>query len=287
MAVLHTIGWFFYFFGYLIAVWPAMRRGLRALEKGDWATADALTARYVAPWASRMMNHNHVEITTVGRENLPDGPCVFVANHRSYYDIPLALTQLGAPHPLLSKLEADRIPLIRGWMRLLHCVFVDRSSPRASLAALHEAIDVVGRGYSMVIFPEGTRYKGAEGGIGEFKGGAFRIATKNHVPIVPVALSHTRALMEDNGNLMRPGRVTVRILPAIETAGLDRAGIAALPERCAELIRANLDVNLEAAGAADGNGSAENAAAKAAGADAAASAEPAAEAAPGPDAAAG
>lgn len=260
MAVLHTIGWFFYFFGYLIAVWPAMHRGLRALKKGDWAAADALTARYVAPWASRMMARNHVEITTIGRENLPDGPCVFVANHRSYYDIPLALTQLGGPHPLLSKLEADRIPLIRGWMRLLHCVFVDRADTRASLAALHEAIEVVARGYSMVVFPEGTRYKGPEGGIGEFKGGAFRIATKNHLPVVPVAISHSRALMEDNGNLMRPGRVTVRILPAIETAGLSRAGIAALPGRCAELIRANLDVNLNAAqaGAAAENTPAEN-----------------------------
>lgn len=243
-ALLHTIVWFFYFFGYLLLVWLPLRRGLKALDTGDWATADALTEKYVINWANRLMRLAGVTVTTTGRENIPAGrPCVFVANHRGNYDIPLMLTQLDKAHPLLSKAEADRIPLIRGWMRLLHCVFVDRTDTRASLAALHEAMDLVKRGYSMVIFPEGTRYKGEEGGIGEFKGGAFRIATKTGAPIVPVAISNSRALMEANGNLMKPGHVTVRILPPVETAGLSRAGIAALPGQVQELIRQNIEIN--------------------------------------------
>lgn len=263
MALVQTIVWFFVFFGSLLLVWPPLHKGLRALKRGDWATADRLTGRYVVPWASRLLRLAGVTVETVGRENIPAGrPCVFVANHRGYYDIPLMLTQLDKPHPLLSKIEADRIPLVRGWMRLLHCVFVDRTDARASMAALHQAIEVVQKGYSMVVFPEGTRYKGEEGGIGEFKGGAFRIATKNGAPIVPVAISGSRAIMEANGMLMRPGRVTVRILPPIETAGLSRTEIAALPAKTAALIRDNLDVNLaaspdEAPGAASAKGRAD------------------------------
>lgn len=247
MALARTIVWFFVFFGSLLLVWPPLHRGLRALQKGDWATADQLAGRYVVPWASRLLRLAGVEVTTVGKENIPAGrPCVFVANHRGYYDIPLMLTQLDGPHPLLSKAEADRIPLVRGWMRLLHCVFVDRADTRASMTALHQAVDLVKKGYSMVVFPEGTRYKGEEGGIGEFKGGAFRIATKNGAPIVPVAISGSRAIMEANHMLMCPGRVTVRILSPIETAGLSRAEIAELPQKTAGLIRANLDANLNA-----------------------------------------
>lgn len=256
IALLHTIVWFFYFFGYLFLVWPILHKGMKALKAGNWAAADALTEKHVAKWANSLMRLAGVTVTTTGKENIPAGrPCVFVANHRGNYDIPLMLTQLDKAHPLLSKAEADRIPLIRGWMRLLHCVFVDRSDTRASLAALHEAMDLIKRGYSMVIFPEGTRFKGEEGGIGEFKGGAFRIATKTGAPIVPVAISNSRALMEANGNLMKPGHAVVRILPPIETAGLSRAEIAALPGRVQELIRQNIEVNREAnltAGQAEG-----------------------------------
>lgn len=238
---MRTFFWFLYFFGYLIGVWPQQRKGQKALAAGDWATADALAARYVPHWAGRLLRLAGVTVTVYGRENIPAGcPCVFVANHRSYYDIPLMLTQLDAPHALLSKIEVDKIPFVRGWMRLLHCVFVDRDDVRASMAAMNQATENVKKGYSITIFPEGTRYKGAEGGMGEFKGGAFRVATKAKAPVVPVAISNSRAIMEDNGGWMRPAHVTIRILPAIETEGMPKDQAKALPNQVAQLIAANL-----------------------------------------------
>lgn len=243
---MRTIIWFIYFWLYLIVVWPWQKKGERALKSGDWKTADELAVRFVPNWANRLMRLAGVTITVEGKENIPAGrPSVFVANHRSYYDIPVILTQLDAPHALLSKTEINHIPFVRGWMRMLHCVFVDRDDVRASMNALKEATENVKKGYSITIFPEGTRYKGEEGGIGEFKGGAFRIATKAGAPLVPVAITGTRAIMEDNGGYwMRPGHVTIKILPAIETSDLTREQLKELPGQVQEQIHAALGAGI-------------------------------------------
>lgn len=238
---MRTLIWFIYFWGYLVCKIPMLRRGLAALDAGDWATADAIARTYVPDWAGHLLRLAGVTVTVEGAENIPQGrPCVFAGNHRSYYDIPLALTQLGAPHGLVAKKEIQSLPLVRGWMRLLHCVFLDREDPRKAMAALNEAIDIVKRGYSITIFPEGTRNKGAEGSLLEFKSGAFRIATKAKAPIVPLAITGSRDIMENHHMLMHPAHVTIRILPPIETEGLSKEEIRALPQRTADAIARRL-----------------------------------------------
>lgn len=239
--MLRTIVWFAYFWFYLLAHLPAQRKGLKALKNGDWATADALAAKHVPHWAGKLLRLAGVKVTVEGLENIPkDRACVFVANHRSYYDIPLMLTQLDAPHGLVAKQQVEKLPLVRGWMRLLHCVFLDRDDARKAMSSLNEAIENVKKGYSVTIFPEGTRNKGAEGSLLEFKGGAFRIATKSGAPVVPVAITGSRDIMENNNMLMRPATVTMRILPPIETEGLSRPEIKTLPERTKAAIGAHL-----------------------------------------------
>ena len=95
-------------------------------------------------------------------------------------------------------------------------------------------------GKSFVIFPEGTRYKGEEGGVGEFKAGAFRIAVKTGVPVVPVALTGARALFEGNGNLCHPGSVHIKVLPPIRTEGMSKAEQKQLPDAVRQAILAQL-----------------------------------------------
>lgn len=238
MDFLRTVGWFIYFFGYMLLHRKELDKGLKALEAGDNAAVDALTREHVPHWCGELLRRAGVKVTVEGRENIPAGvACVFVANHRSYYDIPLLLTALDGPHALLSKAEVEKIPLVRDWMKLLRCVFVQRDDVRASIHALNEATENVKNGYSISIFPEGTRFKGPEGGIGEFKGGAFRIATKTGAPIVPVAISHSRDVMENNHMLMHPAEVTVRILPAIDCKAMDKTAQKELPARVQEIIR--------------------------------------------------
>ena len=125
-------------------------------------------------------------------------------------------------------------------MKLLGCVFVQRDDVRASVRALNDATAIVEGGRSFVIFPEGTRYKGEEGGAGEFKAGAFRIAVKTDAPVVPVAVTGARALFETNGNRCRPGSVHIQVMPPIQTAGMSKAEQKQLPDAVRQSILAAL-----------------------------------------------
>ena len=150
------------------------------------------------------------------------------------------LAGLEKPHGILAKEELEKIPLLNRWMKLLGCVFVKRDDIRASVKALNDATAIVESGRSFVIFPEGTRYKGEEGGAGEFKAGAFRIAIKTGVPVVPVAISGARGLFEGHGLRATPGDIRVRILPAIQTAGMSKAEQKQLPDAVRQTILAQL-----------------------------------------------
>lgn len=235
---MRTFIWFVYFWSYLIFHLPVLHRGMRALKAGDTATSDAIAQKHVSHWFNKLLKLAGVEVTVTGKENIPDVPCVFIANHRSYYDIPLMMTQLGTAIPLVSKKEVQKFPIVRKWMELLHCLFLDRSDPRQGMQVINDAAALVEKGYCVGIFPEGTRYKGAEGGIGPFLGGGFRIASKSGAPIVPVAIGNSRACLEGDGHFtMKPAKVTFTILPPIETAGLSRPELKALPELTQQQIR--------------------------------------------------
>ena len=241
MSIFRTIAMFLYLFGYMIVHYGTLRRGERALAAGDTETVERLVDRHIPRWSRGILKVTGVTLTVEGLENIPkEGPCVFVGNHRSYYDIPLLLASLDKPHGILAKEELGKIPLLNRWMKLLGCVFVQRDDLRASVRALNDATAIVESGRSFIIFPEGTRYKGEEGGAGEFKAGAFRIAVKTGAPVVPVAISGARGLFEAHGNRATPGTVYVRVLPPIQTAGMSRAEQKQLPDAVRQTILAEL-----------------------------------------------
>ena len=240
LSILRTIALFVYLFGYMIVHYATLRRAERALAAGDLDTVEQIVKANIPRWSRGILRVTGARMTVEGQKNIPAGPCVFVGNHRSYYDIPILLTALDAPHGILAKEELEKIPLLNRWMKLLGCVFVKRDDIRASVKALNDATAIVESGRSFVIFPEGTRYKGEEGGAGEFKNGAFRIAVKTGAPVVPVAVTGARALFENNGNRCHPGRVHICILPPIRTAGMSKAEQKQLPEAVRQTILAKL-----------------------------------------------
>ena len=241
MSILRTIALFVYLFGYMIVHYGVLRRGEKALAAGDLETVEAIVAKHIPHWSRGILKVTGARMTVEGQENIPaNTPCVFVVNHRSYFDIPILLAALDAPHGILAKEELEKIPLLNRWMKLLGCVFVQRDDVRASVRALNDATAIVEGGRSFVIFPEGTRYKGEEGGAGEFKAGAFRIAIKTGVPVVPVAISGARGLFEGHGLRATPGDIRVRILPAIQTAGMSKAEQKQLPDAVRQTILAQL-----------------------------------------------
>ena len=241
MSIFRTIAMFTYLFGYMIVHYGVLRKAERAQAAGDAETVRRLVEQHIPHWSRGILNVTGVRLSVEGLDNIPkEGPCVFVANHRSYYDIPLLLASLDKPYGILAKEELEKIPLLSRWMKLLGCVFVQRDDVRASVRALNDATAIVESGRSFIIFPEGTRYKGEEGGAGEFKAGAFRIAVKTETPVVPVAISGARGLFEAHGNRTTPGTVRIRVLPPIQTAGMSRAEQKELPAAVRQTIMAQL-----------------------------------------------
>lgn len=232
---MRTIVWFLYFWGYLLFALPQMKKAQRLEAAGELDARDALVEPRIRSWARSLLKLAGVKVEISGLENIPEGPVVFVPNHQSYFDIPVLLAWLDRPYPLVSKQEVKKLPLIRQWMELLGCVFIDRDNARQSVSALGEAArTMVERKRSLIIFPEGTRSRGET--IGEFKNGGFRAALKAGVPVVPVVIDGTYRAMEANHMWIKPAAVKVQVLEAIPTAGMSREESKEIGERVRGLV---------------------------------------------------
>ena len=134
---------------------------------------------------------------------------LFVSNHQSNLDFVLLLAKLNKPVGFIAKVELEKIPLLRDWMRVINCLFMDRDDMRQQVKTIVEGINLLKSGKSMVVFPEGTRSK--DGKMIDFKAGSFKLATKSKVPIVPVTIDGTFNALEGNGNKLIPGDINLYI----------------------------------------------------------------------------
>ena len=127
-----------------------------------------------------------------------------------------------------------KLPSYGEWIIDIRSVFIEREDARASLRAIEEGINFLKQGFSLVIFPEGTRSRGGE--MGEFKKGSLRLATKIGIPIVPVTIDGTYKAYEEKG-YVQPATVSFKIHKAIETEGMNRKEAAELPAKVEQIIR--------------------------------------------------
>lgn len=154
-------------------------------------------------------------LTVTGKENLPtDGrPVLFAGNHTGYFDIVTTYPLLPDGVGFIAKKELDRFALLRFWLRLLHGLTFNREDPRSGMRMILAAIEEIKAGYSMFIYPEGTRCKNGE--LGEFKTGSFKIATRTGCPVIPVAISGTADIFENHIPFIRPQKIRIHFGEAI------------------------------------------------------------------------
>ena len=124
------------------------------------------------------------KVTVIGEENVPkDQAVLYVANHRSYFDILLTYSRCPIRTGYVAKKEMEHYPLLSNWMRNLYCLFLDREDIKQGLKTILQAADYVKSGISVCIFPEGTRNKNAdETEMLPFHDGSFKIATRAKKP---------------------------------------------------------------------------------------------------------
>ena len=123
-------------------------------------------------------------------------------------------------------------------MPRIRSVFIERDDPRASLEAIKAGVDLIEKGFSLVIYPEGTRSKGPI--PGPFMKGSLKLATKPGVPIVPVAINGAGLLFDDHIPIIKGGPVRIEFLEPIPTKDLTTEEKEALPDRVHELIASHV-----------------------------------------------
>ena len=187
---------------------------------GWFRPAAPLHDRIVRNFARVFLAIAPVRIAMEGRELIdPEVRYVVVSNHLSMFDIPLLFHVLPIKGRFLSKKELFRIPLIGQAMRTIGIVEIDRASSGSSRAAINEGVTLAAeRGYSLIVFAEGTRSR--DGELLPFKKGAFRIAIDTGLPLLPVVIEGTNQVSRPGSKVIRPGTVKVRVLPPIATADL-------------------------------------------------------------------
>lgn len=237
-----TIYWYGYFAISLLFTLPALRKAKKLVASGDTENAEAYINQITMKWAMAQVKNSGANVQVHGLDNIPkDQAVVFISNHQSNFDTALFMSFIDKPKGYIAKVETDKIYIVRDWMRLIHCVFMDRSTLKGAASAIVEGVKLIKEGHSLVIFPEGTRSKG--GPLGEFKSGSFKLATKPKALIVPVTMDGTYKLMEAQGGKIKPATVNMYIHPPVETANLTKEEQAELPERIKAIIASKLPNN--------------------------------------------
>jgi 1-acyl-sn-glycerol-3-phosphate acyltransferase len=220
---------------------------LRALKKridsaragGRWSEEQEsirLAQNYWGPGAlgalKGTLNAEHLD-------RIPDGPVLFVSNHQGYVDIVVFMAAVTMKqHGFVAKQELERVPYFGNWIPRIRSLMIERDDPRSTLRAFQEGETWLRQGFSLVIFPEGTRSKSDT--MHAFKKGSLRMATQTGLPIVPVSLSGSWRLFEEKG-YPQPWTVRFYVHEPIMTTGLSKGEIASLNDRVESVIRAKVD----------------------------------------------
>ena len=194
-------------------------------------------------WGWLILTFGLMKVRRHWQGNVPrDGTYVFVANHRSYLDIPVTHLALPFFFRYIGKAELARMPLFGFMYSRLH-ILVDRSSQSDRSRSLHQADERLQAGDNIFIFPEGTSRHPSPRLLRDFKDGAFVLAIQNRTPIVPVTIiNSSRALSNDGRFLMRPFvTIQVYIDAPVDTTGYDLSQVEVLKARIHAQIQANLD----------------------------------------------
>jgi putative phosphoserine phosphatase / 1-acylglycerol-3-phosphate O-acyltransferase len=194
--------------GWTVLRLPARRKASWAMRARSAGAYGALAAGSLGGFASAMVRGKKrratervgaavlaiagIKVEVEGEQHLwAHRPCVFMYNHQSAVDDYVLLTLRG-----------------------LDFAFIDRANGCGAIEAMQPAIDRLQRGMSVVIAPEGTRSLSPR--LGRFRTSTFHVAIQAGVPIVPIVLRNSYAVLPRHSLLFRPGTVQVRVLPPVD-----------------------------------------------------------------------
>ena len=228
--------WYVYFGIYMLFT-MRFKVKLYFLKKKSPQLADDYAYEKLREISRHVIKKSNTKVIVKGIENLPDEPCVLVGNHQGIFDAFLLFACIDRKLGFIAKKEILRVPLVSSWMKESKTIFIDRENPRQMVGSINEGIKNIKLGYSMVIFPEGTRSLSQD--MGEFKRGSMKLATKVGVPIVPITIDGTYKVLE-TGNRVRGNTNYLVIHPPIYTKDLTKEEQQNLTEKIYTVIKNEL-----------------------------------------------
>lgn len=197
-------------------------------------------SHYFARYWSRFIFAG-VGIRTIvnGVENIPkDRAVIFAANHQSTMDIPAMFGYLPVQFRIMAKQILFMVPFLGWHLYMSGNIPINRKDARQAFGSVFKASNLLKQGISLLVFLEGTRSR--DGKLHRFKRGGFTLARKLNVPLVPVAIKGSHALMPSGAWTAKGGIIEIDIMPAIEISADDETSLIAQDVR-RQMINAGLE----------------------------------------------
>ncbi len=202
---------------------------LRAIIAAGWCLLAAVTVLVTLPiaprngslflwytriWARGVLRICGIRLTVSGTEHITPGTCyVYVSNHASLFDIPVVAGGIPDRVRIIYKKELERIPIF-GWaLKAGAYIAINRQRSIEAMQALDEAAERIRTGTSVILYAEGTRT--LTGALQPFKRGAFNLALRAGVPVVPLTINGTFHILPKHSISVRPGTVHLILDPPI------------------------------------------------------------------------
>ncbi len=192
--------------------------GAASIVSSFFDTNGHFAHRCARAWSWLILKTTGVEVTVVGLEKLTPGTTyVFVANHQSIYDTPVVFDSLPYQLRIIAKESLAMFPVLGWHLKRGGHLFVDRRDPDRS-GILKRWRALVSQGLSLIIYAEGTR--SPDGRVARFKAGSFLLAIQAGLPIVPLSILGTRAVMPKGRLRTEPAHVTLVVHDPIQPPAL-------------------------------------------------------------------
>lgn len=196
--------------------------------------------RMASLWCRLACVLNGIRVEIKGLENIQlDKAQLFVANHQSYFDIFALSGYLPVQIRWMAKSILFHIPFV-GWsMRAAGYISVDRKNRKESYKSFLKAIEKLKSGFSVVIFPEGTRSMDDQ--MGPFKKGGHLLAVRSQTPMTPVTIIGSGPIIRKGSGVIHPGPVRIIISPPIYPKDFQGKDKDSILNNIRDLIKKNLE----------------------------------------------
>lgn len=186
-------------------------------------------------WAVGLRARLGIQVRAEGFESVDwSRPYIVMANHQSYLDVLALFSAMPRTFGVVAKKELFSIPFFSGVMRAIGCIPIDRTNRADSVASLRDVAAEVGAGRTIAVFPEGTRSRGDR--IQPLKTGSFHLARLAKVPVLPIGIHGSHALMPRENRGISAGTIQIRCGSPIEPPASSGRRLKA----CVEQVRSEL-----------------------------------------------